>query len=81
MRTWTRTDSTVNEKTLETYLNSVLSKIILKPGITLKSLVKEYLHILSPMHVRELVEVCIFFSISMYYNSYLIFFSNCKIDA
>jgi len=50
---------TVNKEILEKFLNSVLSKIIVKPGIYLKDLKKEYSLFLQPMHLRELVEVCV----------------------
>jgi len=57
VRPWTRLDLTINKKVLHTFLNSVLSKIIIKPGIYLNTLKKEYCPILIPMHTRELVEV------------------------
>lgn len=50
-------DLTINKGNLETFLNSVLSKIIIKPGIILKALKKEYYTIIQPMFIRELVEV------------------------
>lgn len=57
MRPWTCMDLTINKGNLETFLNSVLSKIIIKPGIILKTLKKEYCTIIQPMFIRELVEV------------------------
>lgn len=57
VRPWTRLDLTINRVILEKFLNSVLSKIIIKPGIFLKALKKEYYSILQPMFIRELVEV------------------------
>lgn len=60
VRPWTRLDLTINKENLEKFLNSILSKIILKPGIYLKTLKKEYDLIIQPMYVRELVEVCIY---------------------
>lgn len=65
IRPWTRLNLTINKESLEKYLNSVLSKIIVKPGIYLKTLKKDYYPILQPMHVRELVEVCILNSFSI----------------
>ncbi|XP_050532028.1 general transcription factor 3C polypeptide 1 isoform X2 [Daktulosphaira vitifoliae] len=57
VRPWTRLDLTINQKVLEKFLNSVLSKIVKKPGIFLKNLKKEYNPIIQPLHVRELVEM------------------------
>jgi hypothetical protein len=57
---WTRLDLKINKECLEKYLNSVLSKIIVKPGIYLKTLKKDYYPIIHPIHVRELVEVLIY---------------------
>lgn len=57
IRPWTRLDLTINKENLENYLNSVLSKIIIKPGILLKALKKEYCPFVQPMYIRELVEV------------------------
>ncbi|XP_025417510.1 general transcription factor 3C polypeptide 1 isoform X2 [Sipha flava] len=54
---WTRLDLKINKECLEKYLNSVLSKIIVKPGIYLKTLKKDYYPIIHPIHVRELVEM------------------------
>jgi len=51
-------DLTINRESLEKFLNSVLSKIIVKPGIYLKRLQNDYCSILSPMQTKELVEVC-----------------------
>ncbi|XP_060881475.1 uncharacterized protein LOC132952960 isoform X5 [Metopolophium dirhodum] len=62
IRPWTRLNLTINKELMEKYLNSVLSKIIGKPGIYLKTLKKDYCTILQPMVVRELVEVCILYS-------------------
>lgn len=57
IRPWTRLDLTVSKENLEKYLNSVLSKIIIKPGILLQALKKEYCPFIQPMYVGELVEV------------------------
>ncbi|CAI6368938.1 unnamed protein product [Macrosiphum euphorbiae] len=57
IRPWTRLNLTINKELMEKFLNSVLSKIIVKPGIYLKTLKKEYCTILQPMVVRELVEM------------------------
>ncbi|XP_050429268.1 uncharacterized protein LOC126838682 [Adelges cooleyi] len=57
IRPWTRLDLTVNKQVMEYYLNSVLSKIIMKPGIYLKNLKKEYLSVIPPVYIRELVEM------------------------
>lgn len=68
VRPWTRLDLTINKEVLEKFLNSVLSKIIVKPGIILKTLKKEYYSILQPMFVRELVEVhIVIFADNIYY--------------
>lgn len=61
VRPWTRLDLTINKEILEKFLNSVLSKIIIKPGIYLKALKKDYYSILQPMFIRELVEVHILY--------------------
>lgn len=57
IRPWTRLNLTINKEVLEKFLNSVLTKIIVKPGIYLKTLKKDYCTILQPMVVRELVEM------------------------
>lgn len=57
IRPWTQLDLTISKENLEKYLNSVLSKIIIKPGILLKALKKEYCPYVQPMYIRELVEV------------------------
>lgn len=72
VRPWTRLDLTINRDVLEKFLNSVLSKIIIKPGISLKALKKEYYSILQPMFIRELVEVCLFMSVDNVYNMFCI---------
>lgn len=72
IRPWTRLNLTINKESLEMYLNSVLSKIIVKPGIYLKTLKKDYHPTVHPMHVRELVEVCIF-KFFFFHHSTLIF--------
>lgn len=74
VRPWTRMDLTINKELLHKFMNSILSKIIIKPGIYLKTLKKEYYPILQPMFIRELVEVQI--------HNYLfisLFFLNCSI--
>jgi hypothetical protein len=61
---------TINKELLEKFLNSVLTKIIVKPGIYLKTLKKDYCTILQPMVVRELVEVCILLIYIIYVFTY-----------
>lgn len=61
IRPWTNLNLTINRETLEKFLNSVLSKIIFKPGILLKTLKKDYYPAVQSMYIRELVEVCILF--------------------
>lgn len=57
IRPWTRLNLTINKELMEKFLNSVLTKIIVKPGIYLKTLKKDYCTILQPMVVRELVDI------------------------
>ncbi|VVC36367.1 Winged helix-turn-helix DNA-binding domain,B-block binding subunit of TFIIIC [Cinara cedri] len=57
IRPWIRLDLTISQEILEKYLNSVLSKIIVKPGILLKTLKKEYSPFVQPMYIREVVEM------------------------
>uniref|UniRef100_A0A1B6C3M8 GTF3C1 extended winged-helix domain-containing protein n=2 Tax=Clastoptera arizonana TaxID=38151 RepID=A0A1B6C3M8_9HEMI len=57
IRPWIRINGTINRKTLDRLLSSVLGHIMLVPGCTLQDLQDRFCPALQPYHTRELAEI------------------------